>query len=271
MSLKPYVEITGSGPPLVLLHGWGLHGGIWATVIEQLARHFSVHNVDLPGFGHSEIHADEYTLDYLVEAVESILPEPGQNGACFLLGWSLGGLVATALALKSPDKIGKLITVASNPSFVANDDWRFGVQAKILDAFIDSLAQDYENTLLRFLSLQTMGSATQKADIKRLKETVFIHGTPSHKALIGGLTILHDINLVPRLSQLTMPVLRLYGRLDSLVPVRVTNDVAKYLPQSQAIIYKKAAHAPFLSSADQFVGDVLNFLTPQVRQKETIN
>ena len=269
--MKPYVEITGEGPSLLLLHGWGLHGGIWGTVVDQLARHFKVYNVDLPGFGHSEIHADDYTLDYLVEAVESILPETDHKSPCFMLGWSLGGLVATALALKSPHKIGKLITVASNPSFIATDDWRYGVQAKTLNAFIDSLALDYEATLLRFLSLQTLGSETQKADIKRLKKTVFIHGTPSHKALKGGLDILHDINLVPRLAELKMPVLRLYGRLDSLVPAKVAVDVAKYLPHSQAIIYKKAAHAPFLSSADQFVDDVLNFLTPQVRQKEANN
>ena len=111
MILKPYVKITGSGPALVLLHGWGLHGGIWETVLEKLEENFTVHNVDMPGFGHSSVHNGEYTLDYLVDSIETILPEK-----CFLLGWSLGGLVATALSLKCPEKIKKLITVASNNS-----------------------------------------------------------------------------------------------------------------------------------------------------------
>ena len=51
MLLEPYVSITGSGPALVLLHGWGLHGGIWQTLLPQLEKHYTVHNVDLPGFG----------------------------------------------------------------------------------------------------------------------------------------------------------------------------------------------------------------------------
>jgi len=168
MILKPYVKITGSGPALVLLHGWGLHGGIWETVLVKLEESFTVYNVDLPGFGHSSVHNGEYTLDYLVDSIESILPEK-----CFLLGWSLGGLVATALSLKCPEKIEKLITVASNPSFVADESWQFGMQKKVLESFIGYLEDDYEGTLIKFLSIQTMGSVTQKDDIKRLKDTPF--------------------------------------------------------------------------------------------------
>ena len=255
MILKPYVKITGSGPALALLHGWGLHGGIWETILEQLESNFTVYNIDLPGFGHSPVHNGDYTLDYLVESVESILPEQ-----CFLLGWSLGGLVATALSLKCPEKIIKLITVASNPSFVADETWQNGMQEKVLESFIEYLEDDYEGTLIKFLSIQTMGSVTQKDDIKRLKETVFIHGQPSKKALKGGLEVLHEINLVSRLNEIAMPVLRLYGRLDSLVPAKVAADVEGHIPNSKAIIYRKAAHAPFLSASEEFLNDVTSFL-----------
>ena len=189
MLLEPYVSITGSGPALVLLHGWGLHGGIWQTLLPQLEKHYTVHNVDLPGFGRSPIHNGDYDFDYLVDSVAMILPEK-----CFLLGWSMGGMVATALAAQFPQKIEKLITVATNPAFVANDNWQFGMQAKILESFIEYLQEDYEATLIRFLSIQTMGSATQKEDIKQLKETVFLHGQPAKKALRGGLEILRDVN-----------------------------------------------------------------------------
>ncbi len=46
-----HVEVTGSGAPLVLLHGWGMHGGVWTDVAAQLAQDFRVHSVDLPGHG----------------------------------------------------------------------------------------------------------------------------------------------------------------------------------------------------------------------------
>ena len=257
MKIKPYVNQSGSGPALVLLHGWGLHGGIWETILPALEENFTVYNVDLPGFGYSAVSNDDYTLDYLVESVASVLPT---DEPFYLMGWSLGGLVATALALAHPDRINKLITVASNPCFVAADDWSHGMEARIMKSFIAFLEEDYKGTLIRFLSIQTMGSATQKDDIKRLKETVFIHGQPSKKALTGGLEILQDINLVPRLRELKLPVLRLYGRLDSLVPAKVIEDIEKYLPHSQAIVYHSAAHAPFLSSGDLFLKDVKQFL-----------
>ena len=48
-----HIEVTGSGPALVLIHGWALHGGIFAPLVERLAPHFELHVVDLPGHGHS--------------------------------------------------------------------------------------------------------------------------------------------------------------------------------------------------------------------------
>jgi len=46
-----HVEVTGQGEPLVMLHGWGMHGGIWSDTVAQLAHEYEVHNVDLPGHG----------------------------------------------------------------------------------------------------------------------------------------------------------------------------------------------------------------------------
>ena len=254
MNLQPYVFKSGNGPNLALLHGWGLHGGIWETILPQLEAHFTVHNIDLPGFGRSPIHNGDYDLNYLVESVSKVIPEDS-----LVIGWSLGGLVATAIALDKPNKVNRLITVASNPSFVATDEWQYGMQANILESFIDYLEEDYEGTLIRFLGIQTMGSATQKEDIKKLKEAVFLHGQPSKKALRGGLQILHDMNLIKRLTELKQPLLRMYGRLDSLVPAKVAADVAAHIPESESVVYRKAAHAPFLSASDDFVADVIRF------------
>ncbi|HHQ4923588.1 TPA: alpha/beta fold hydrolase, partial [Aeromonas veronii] len=83
------VEQFGQGPDLVLLHGWGMNGAVWHGIARQLASHYRVHLVDLPGFGNSPL-ADEvdYSLPWLAEQVAAILPQK-----CHLLGWSLGGLV----------------------------------------------------------------------------------------------------------------------------------------------------------------------------------
>lgn len=254
MNVKPFIKKSGNGPALVLLHGWGLHGGIWTPILNQLETEFTVYNVDLPGFGYSPVYNGDYTLDYLVDSVLSVLPEK-----CFLMGWSMGGLIATKIAIEHSSRVEKLVTVASSPKFVESEGWH-GMKSDVLATFIEYLQEDYDGTLIRFLGVQTMGSATQKADIKMLKETVFIHGQPSPKALKGGLEILKDVNLIPLLEKLKVPVLRLYGKLDALVPNKVAVDVEKYLPNSQSKIYRRSAHAPFLSESEFFIHDLQNFL-----------
>lgn len=259
INAKPYVQISGSGPNLVLLHGWGLHGGIWQTILPYLEQHFTIHNVDLPGFGQSKLLAEQsqdiYNIDYLIQSVSQVLPPK-----CYLMGWSLGGVVATALASQHKDKIEKLVTVASSPCFVANENWPHGMNKEVLETFIDYLSEDFKATLNRFLMIQTMGSATQKQDVAELKETVFRYGLPSEKALNGGLQILHDVDLLNTLCELSVPVLRVYGKLDSLVPVKAAHLVTNYVPQSPAIIFQKSGHAPFLSESEEFIKQIVAYL-----------
>ncbi len=66
-----HVESVGAGPPLVLLHGFALHGGLFAPVVPQLARTHRVHVVDLPGHGHSAGGAA--SLDEMTSAVAKVL------------------------------------------------------------------------------------------------------------------------------------------------------------------------------------------------------
>lgn len=259
MRQKPHVQITGKGPNLVLLHGWGLHGGIWQTILPRLEQNFTVHNVDLPGFGKSKFKNEDcesrYDISYLIEAVTQILPE-----RCYLMGWSLGGVVATALARNLGGKIEKLITVSSSPCFVANESWSYGMDKQTLESFIGYLSEDFKATLNRFLMIQTMGSPTQKQDVAQLKETVFRYGLPSEKALSGGLQILHDVDLRQTIQKLSMPLLRIYGKLDTLVPVKSANLATELVPNSPVRIFKKSGHAPFLSESDEFVESVVDFL-----------
>ncbi|HEY0722138.1 MAG TPA: alpha/beta fold hydrolase, partial [Gammaproteobacteria bacterium] len=57
-----HIEVRGTGPDLVLLHGWGLHGGLFRSLADRLAPHFRLHLVDLPGHGRSVMPEGDYTL-----------------------------------------------------------------------------------------------------------------------------------------------------------------------------------------------------------------
>lgn len=253
--LKPFVETIGQGPDLVLLHGWGLHSGIWELITEQLSQNYTLHLIDLPGFGRSPLPGGDYSIDLLTEQVLKVTPEKAHY-----LGWSMGGLVATNIAVNHSDRVESLITVSSSPRFVQTDDWQHAMKPNIMDSFCRYLEEDYQGTIIRFLAIQAIGSETQKEDIRRLRDTVFIHGMPASKALREGLNLLNDVDLRDHLKDISVPFLRLYGRLDSLVPAKAANDIQQLAPHSKHHVFPKASHAPFLSHTNQFVEKVKEFL-----------
>lgn len=230
---------------LVLLHGWGLNAEVWHCINEELSSHFTLHLVDLPGFGRSQGFG-AMTLGEMAERVLEQAPEKA-----IWLGWSLGGLVASQVALAHPERVLALVTVASSPCFSARDGWP-GIKPDVLAGFQQQLSEDFQRTVERFLALQTMGTETARQDARTLKKTVLALPMPSVEVLNGGLEILKTVDLREPLTALTVPFLRLYGYLDGLVPRKVVPLLDALWPESESLIFAKAAHAPFISHPDAF-------------------
>ena len=111
-------QTQGSGNcHLVLLHGWGLNAEVWRCIDEELSSHFTLHLVDLPGFGRSR----GFGALSLADMAEAVLQQAPDKA--IWLGWSLGGLVASQIALTHPERVQALVTVASSPCFSARDEW----------------------------------------------------------------------------------------------------------------------------------------------------
>ncbi|HEE9789809.1 TPA: pimeloyl-ACP methyl ester esterase BioH [Enterobacter soli] len=230
---------------LVLLHGWGLNAEVWHCVSEELASHFTLHLVDLPGFGRSH----GYQAMSLDEMAQQVLDAAPQNA--IWLGWSLGGLVASQIALTHPERVQALVTVASSPCFSARDAWP-GIKPDVLAGFQQQLSEDFQRTVERFLALQTMGTETARQDARTLKNTVLSLPMPDVEVLNGGLEILKTVDLREPLSTLALPHLRIYGYLDGLVPRKVVPLLDTLWPQSESHVVAKAAHAPFISHPAEF-------------------
>ncbi|MCG3101145.1 pimeloyl-ACP methyl ester esterase BioH [Enterobacter sp. DRP3] len=230
---------------LVLLHGWGLNAEVWNCINEELASHFTLHLVDLPGFGRSRGFGP-MSLDEMAQQVLAAAP---QNA--IWLGWSLGGLVASQIALSRPERVSALVTVASSPCFSAQASWP-GIKPDVLAGFQQQLSEDFQRTVERFLALQTMGTETARQDARALKQTVLSLPMPDVAVLNGGLEILKTVDLREPLSALTMPHLRIYGYLDGLVPRKVVPLLDSLWPESESQVIAKAAHAPFISHPAEF-------------------
>ena len=145
-----HIDVQGRGPALILLHGWGLHGGVFAPLCQQLGAHFTLYNVDLPGHGRSSHLPVPASLDAWATAVLEEVP------AGLWLGWSLGGLVAQRAAQLAPAQVRGLVSIASSPCFVRHAGWPHGIEPTVLVGFTRHLQQHYAQTVDRFLALDLM-------------------------------------------------------------------------------------------------------------------
>lgn len=250
--MRLHVETGGRGPDLALLHGWGLHSGVWAPLLPSLTPRFRVHLVDLPGHGHSE--AADFGLEQVAAAVAAVAPP----GAAWL-GWSLGGQVAMAAALAGAD-ISRLVLVATTPRFVAEADWACGMAAESLADFAAGLARDHRKTVGDFLALQLRGDQRAAVLLRELRGVLGQRGDPAPAALRAGLRILARTDLRHRLGALRQPALVIAGERDRLTPPEAGSRLAAGMPDGRFQAIAGAAHAPFLTHPAEFVAAVTAFL-----------
>jgi len=243
-----------SGVPLLLIHGWAMHGGMWRGVAEKLAQHFHVLAVDLPGHGRSAAVGGEH-IDAVVDTLS------GQfSGPINVCGWSLGGQVALRWAMQYPHQVQCLILVASTPCFVRREGWGHAMSPELLLEFGAALQQHYAQTLKRFLALQMCGGDRERELLGELRDVLFSCGEPDLNALQAGLEILRSCDLRSALPLITQPALIFTGARDSLAPMEASIYMAQHMPCAELVKIEGAAHAPFLSHANEFVRHTVRFV-----------
>lgn len=250
-----YYDQHGHGPDVMLVHGWGLHGGVWADVAHELSAHCRVTIPDLPGHGRArEILPRAFTPEVFAEEVQRVL-----SGPATWVGWSLGALVALSAALRFPQSVTKIVLVGATPKFTRSAEWPYATKPEVLDQFAHDLEHDYLTTLTRFLSLQ-VSAEEDRAVLRRLREELFRYGKPAAAALRAGLRLLMEADYRTVLPDISAPALVIHGERDQLVPVGAARYLAEHLPQARLEIIPRAGHAPFLTHSPLFLDKLKGFI-----------
>ena len=230
-----------SRPALVMVHGWGMHGGVWADIAAGLRDRLDVYRPDLPGHGNAAWTAPS-SVEQLVDELAAAAP-----ARCTVAGWSLGGQLALLWARRHPAQVERLVLVATPPKFVQAPDWPHGLAAVVVDEFTAALMQDAAAVLRRFLRLQAQGDAQARAVVRRLESTLAEHPVPERTVLEQTLDWLRINDLRALLPAIRQPALVLYGKRDGIVSPAAADYLATHLPRARAQGFADAAHAPFIS------------------------
>lgn len=255
MSLS--IRTLGHGPrPLVLIHGWAMHGDVLAPLANALAAHYTLHLVDLPGHGRSRHSSVPLELAACAEAIAAATPP------AVWLGWSLGGLIALHGALYHAGHVKGLAMLAATPCFVQRRDWTHAMPRAVLAQFKRGLAAHPDATLDRFLALQTMGARDPRGDLRRLRAQVLVHGRPDTDTLAQGLHLLESTDLRAQIDALRVPSVWVGGSGDRLLPWQAMAWAANACGGAFSHL-GEAGHAPFVGAAKTVADALQPLLDPE--------
>jgi 2-succinyl-6-hydroxy-2,4-cyclohexadiene-1-carboxylate synthase len=259
--IQLYVERAGSGPPLLLLHGFTGSADEWAGLVPALAPLREVVAVDLIGHGRSAAPADpgRYTMERCVADLLALLGALGLARAD-VLGYSMGGRVALQLAAAAPGRVGALVIESSSPGIadaaeraarVASDEaLAERIEREGLEWFVEHWAA------IPLFASQAGLPAEERA---ALRERRLRGSARGYANSLRGMGAGRQASLWDRLPALGAPALLVSGRLD-IKYVANHNQMAGLLANARHISVPGAGHTVHLERREAFAKLVVGFL-----------
>jgi pimeloyl-ACP methyl ester carboxylesterase len=247
-----HYEVYGRGRPVILLHGWLGSWGLWQETMGFLGRSYRTYALDFWGFGESGKKRETYAVQDFVGLVNQFMEQLGISQAP-LVGHSMGGTVSLAMAIQYPQRVRKVVVVGSPivgsslafplklsgykgiAFLLFNMMWAFRMTMRIVDPFI---CRDP-----RFPDMMDK-------DLKRLTVESFLLSIAS----------LRRTDLRPKLNEIKIPVMGIYGDRDNIVHPRQWQPLQEGVPHAKIIRWEKAQHFVMLDKPQDFMESLKSFL-----------
>ncbi len=241
--------MTLRSPTLMLLPGWCMAPSSLAALAEALRTRLPGWTIDCAALPVTNNDALEVWLDDL----DARLP-----GHAWLAGWSLGGMLAVALATRRGARCPGVMTLGSNASFVTRKDWGCALPPATLAAFQSRWQDAPEKARSRFFALVARGSAPLAPMIRQLEA----HAAPmSVEQALAGLALLECIDLRDMLASRPYPGLHLFAESDALVPEGACDAIRVLLPaNSETVQMADTGHAFVLERPEACVRHMAAFV-----------
>lgn len=232
--LKVYYEKKGSGPNLILLHGWGCDGKIFSSLVSELMQDFTIYNFDLPGFGNSEEPENYYTLDNYVDMLIEFTNKFKIMNP-IILGHSFGGRIAIRYTSRT-NLTKKLILVDSAG---VKPKGYFKTQFKILKYKFKKKIYKLFKKVNKYQSLiQNSGSDDYKNATPTMKKT---------------LSVISKTFQEKELKTINTDTLIIWGKNDYTTLYQEGLKMQKLLKNSAIVGIDNVGHFPFLEKPYHFM------------------
>ncbi len=241
------VLVQGQGFPILCLHGHPGSGQSMSVFTNHLSKQFKTLAPDLRGYGKSQTSQEFEMIDHLTD-LERLLNQH-QVERCLILGWSLGGILALEMALRSPDRVSGLILVATSarpwgnhPPISWQDNVLTGIAA-ILNRLNPGWQWNIETFGQRSLFRYLIQQHTPETYYYLAQEAMPAYLQTSQQATRALFrAIRQGYNRLPDVAQIQCPCLVLAGECDRHITAVSSQETAKTLPNAEWHCYPNTAH-----------------------------
>jgi pimeloyl-ACP methyl ester carboxylesterase len=242
-ALRVRYQVGGRGPQLLLLHGWGGAIESFTPVLNDLQQTHTVHAFDLPGFGESSLPPTAWGSAEYAQLILNAMDRLNLHRP-HLIGHSFGGQVAIRLAATWPERVGKLVLVASA-----------GIRTR---PRLVTRAKRVMARLGKWLAVHGggMGERLRATIYRRIQSQDYAQAGPLRSTLVRVITE----DLTPLLPQVQAPTLLVWGEHDRDVPLAAVQVMARSIPHAELVVFENAGHFAYLDQFDRFRLLVARFL-----------
>ena len=258
-----HVMEVGEGQPLLLLHGWSCHGGLFGPQIEAFRSKARVIVPDLPGHGRTGRHGPELTIEAAADALAEILEDRGYENVV-AVGWSMGAHVAWSMIERhGSQRLSALVVEDMTPKVLNDPDWHLGLSdhldAKRNAGVLLSIETHWKDIAPRIAQRIFATGVDPDRDLLAYAEQQIAAADPKLLApMWASLTGQDFRDLIPAIE---IPVVLAHGTHSALYGPEVAQWQAERLPHGRVVAFERSGHAPHLEEPCAFRDMLLELMT----------
>lgn len=254
-----WYEERGSGPVLVLVHGWCMSSAVWRFQLETLSAGFRVIAPDLRGHGRSEKSVDGYTFDGFSADIAALFRQLDLREA-LLAGWSLGAQAVMLAGTRLEQRLAGLALISGTPRFTATADFPHALGAVEADGMGVKVRRNMGRALDGFTArMFAPGELDDTVLAGKIRELLAEIPLPDPEMALQSLISLATADMRPLLPALRLPTLIINGDRDPICLPQASRYLAEAIASSEQVVIAGCGHAPFLTHSRQFNETIVRF------------
>jgi len=263
-----FYVVKGEGEPILLIHGYGAGCWVWEKQVDVLAQNYAVYALDIIGYGYSDRPKIEYTPETYTHFLRDFMDGLEMERAT-LIGNSMGGGIAWAVAALFPERVKRLVLIDCVPPDVLNH---------VKNESFRRLAVVKDIPFLPYLVIASRSKRSVKAVLqeclsdRRLITPELLNRQYELTRFKGSTWVLYSTlkhadetsKMGDYLPLIKHPTLLLWGERDLVLPPTVGESLRQAIRGSKLHIVKKSGHIPMWESPDEVNRAILNFLKEEI-------